>query len=113
MNNRYVFNLTLQLDAEVIEPCLTELTTHILPAVIDGEVVLSADIRRIVNPNADEVTSYAIQFLFPSLDIYTNRKLERLSIFVEMMDKSFANKYVYFATLMEVIHYNNGSSVRT
>jgi hypothetical protein len=107
MMNQYVLNLTLQLDREIIEPWIVELTSTIFPEVIDGEVVLSADVRKIINPNAEEVPSYAIQFTFPSLEIYSNRKLERLSIFVEMMDKSFANKYVYFATLMEVIHYND------
>jgi len=106
MLNNYVLNLTLQLDREIIEPWLAEIQS-ILTKVIDGKVVLAADVRRIINPNPEEVTSYAIQLTFPSLGMYEARKLERLSIFIELMDKSFANKYVYFATLMEVLHYSD------
>lgn len=107
MLNQYVYNLTFQLNREIIEPWLVEVQNNILPEVVDGKVVLSADVRRIINPNPEEVPSYAIQFFFPSLGMYEARKLERLSIFIEMMDKSFANKYVYFATLMEVLHYKD------
>jgi len=110
MLNQYIFNLTLQLDREIIEPCLIELQKNILPEVVDGKVILSADLRRIINPNPDEVPSYAIQFTFRSLGMYEARKLERLSIFIEMMDKLFATKYVYFATLMEVLHYNDNET---
>lgn len=101
--NPHVFNLTFQLNHEIIEPWLYEIKTNIFPKVIDGEVILSADVRKVILEQ-EEVPSYAIQFLFPSLEIFNTRKLERLSIFIEMMDKSFANKYVYFGTLMELLH---------
>jgi hypothetical protein len=110
MNNPHVLNLTLQLDQDIIPAWITAIEKDILPQVIDGEIIISADVRKIINPNPEEVPSFAVQFTFPSVQIYNERKLERLSIFVELMDKSFANKYVYFATLMEVLHYNGIST---
>ena len=107
MGNQYVLNLTLQLDEDIIQAWIMAIEKEILPKVIDGQIILSADVRRIVNPNPEEIPSFAVQFTFPSFKIYNERKLERLTIFVELMDKSFANKYVYFATLMEVLHYNS------
>ena len=110
MQNQHVLNLTLQLDADIIQAWIITVEKEILPKVIDGEIILSADVRKIINPNPEEVPSFAVQFTFPSLQMYNERKLERLSVFVELMDKSFANKYVYFATLMEVLHYNSIST---
>ena len=102
-SNHHVFNLTFQLNKEIIEPWLKEMTNTILPKVVDGEVILSADLRKVILEQ-EEVPSYAVQFLFPSLKMFNTRKLERLSILIELMDKSFANKYVYFGTLMEMLH---------
>ena len=39
-SNHHVFNLTFQLNKEIIEPWLKEMTNTILPKVVDGEVIL-------------------------------------------------------------------------
>lgn len=103
--NHIVYNLTIQIEKDVEQAWIGETKQKIIPAVIDGEVILSIQLNRIYNPEAGEDPNYALQFLFPSLEIFNNRKLERLSILIQMMDASFAGKYVYFGTMMEVLHY--------
>ena len=106
-SNHVVYNLTIQIDKTAEQAWLSEIKKNIIPAVLDGEIILSIQLNRIQNPAPDEEPNYALQFLFPSVEIFNDRKLERLSILIKMMDASFAGKYVYFGTMMEVLHYSS------
>ena len=106
-SNHIVYNLTVQVEKDIEHAWLAEIRHKIIPEVLDGEVILSIQLNRIYGPETEEGSNYALQFLFPSVDIFNSRKLERLSILITMMDASFAGKYVYFGTMMEVLHYSN------
>jgi len=105
MSRHVVYNITVQIEKSVEKAWIQEVTQEIMPAVLDGEIVLSIQLNRIENPVKGEDVNYALQFLFPSLEVYNTKRLERLSILIKMMDGNFSGKYVYFGTMMEVLHY--------
>jgi len=80
------------------------MTKKILPSCTDGKVILSSDIKRIMTAQEDGDHSFAVQFVYASQEVFVEQKLPTMSRVLEAMDEQFRGRYVYFATMMELIH---------
>ena len=106
MREALIYNLTLKIDKSISDQWIAEMENKIIPECSDVEIVLSTQITRILIEDPDDDT-FAIQFVFPSEEIFNKSGLDIFKKMVLMIDSNFKGKYVYFTTRMEVIHYNN------
>ena len=104
MNTPILFNLTIKLAKEDSEGWLELLKNKILPECTDGSIIQSTQINKILMGEDDGDDTYAVQFVYASESVFTEHKLPTMRIFLEMLDKQYGGKYVYFATMMEVLH---------
>ena len=61
-------------------------------------------INQIAADSTDGDISFAVQFTFSSKEIFEDRGKEFLKRLIIKMDEDFKNQYVYFGTMMEVLH---------
>lgn len=107
--NPLLYNITLKIDEELSEAWLAAMQTEILPATTDGQIIVSTQINRLILEEEGEVT-YAIQFIFATKSIFDDQGLKALAKFLELLDRRFLGKYVYFTTKMEILHYYTNRS---
>jgi len=107
MSNKLIFNLTIKIDHAVEKEWLEDLINKFLPSITDGKVILSSQINKLLLEQKEEDNTYAIQFVYPSLDLFKERKISTMESFLNDMDADYRGKYVYFGTMMEMVHCNN------
>lgn len=104
MSRQIVFNLTIKLSKEDTGDWLNLMTRKILPDCTDGQIILSSQINRILTAQEDGDDSFAVQFIYPSVQIFEDQKLETMKSVLDQLDEQFRGRYVYFGTMMELIH---------
>jgi len=106
MQNALIYNLTLKIGKHISGQWLQEMETQIIPDCSNESSLISTQINRIlIEDNEDD--TFAIQFIFPSYAIFEEVGKDMFKKMVLMIDKNFKGKYVYFGTMMEVMHYSN------
>lgn len=103
--NSVVYNLTLKISNEHADRWLEDMEHRILPRCSLLSTIQSTQINRLFLDDEHDQT-FAIQFVFPSSKTYDESGKEMLKQMVLMIDQGFKGKYVYFATMMEVLHYS-------
>ena len=106
MGKTLIYNLTIKIGKNISDQWLDEMENRILPDCSNESYVLSTQISRILIDDPEDY-SFAIQFVFPSREIFNKVGKETFKKLVLMIDKNFQGKYVYFITMMEVMHYSN------
>lgn len=107
MNKPILFNLTIKLSKEDSSDWLKLVTNEILPACTDGTIIQSTQVNRVMMGEDDGDETFAIQFVYASEKIFKEYKLSTMRVFLERVDESYRGKYVYFATMMEILHRHN------
>lgn len=110
MSNSIIFNLTIKIEKLVEQDWLQDLKNEYLPLLVDGKIILSAQINKLILDQPEEENTFAIQFTYPTESIFASEKLKSMEKFLNAMDKKYGGKYVYFATKMELIHFLNNMS---
>jgi hypothetical protein len=106
MENAIVYNLTVKIAKSHSHKWLQEMESKILPACTGNSNLVSSQINKILIEDPEDHT-FAIQFIFPSQAIFELFGIASFKNMVLMMDENFKGKYVYFATMMEVMHYSS------
>ena len=104
MTNPIVFNITVKLGKDDSGAFVTALKKQILPVCTDGDIILSSQINKIHLAEEDGDETFAIQFIYASHDIFISKKLTTMAQFIGLLDEQFRGRYVYFATMMELLH---------
>ena len=104
MSRSIVFNLTIKMSGDDSAKWIQLMTKQVLPSCTDGKVILSSDIKRIMTAQEDGDHSFAVQFVYASQELFIQQKLPTMRRVLEAMDEQFRGRYVYFATMMELIH---------
>lgn len=107
MSNNIIFNLTVKIEKQVEQEWLEDVKQNYFPLLVDGKIILSAQINKLILDQKEEENTFAIQFIYLSETIFGIEKLKTMEKFLTAMDKKYAGKYVYFATKMELIHFHN------
>ncbi|MBT8189800.1 MAG: DUF4286 family protein [Saprospiraceae bacterium] len=102
--NPFLYNITFKLSGHLSASWLSNMQEKYLPACIIENIPLSAQINRIMLDDLDGDHTYAVQFTFSSQGVFENEGKEILKKLVILIDEDFKNQYVYFGTLMEVVH---------
>jgi len=105
MTQAVLFNITVKLSKEDATLLIDALVSDILPACTDGEQIISSQVNRIVLSEQDDDETLAIQFTYPSQSVFKDSKLPTMAKFLGLVDEQFRGRYVYFATMMELLHY--------
>lgn len=105
-NNPLLYNITLKIHADLAEEWLTAMKEDFLPKTTDGKIIVSSQINELLIDSDDGDKTFAVQFIFASQDIYDQEGLQSLAKFLKLLDGQFMNKYVYFTTKMEILHYH-------
>ena len=108
MPNSIIFNLTIKIEKDVEADWVSDVKNEYLPALVDGINISSAQINKLILGQPEEENTFALQFVFPSQIIFEKEKLKYMERLLMSIDKKYAGKYVYFATQMELIHYQGG-----
>ena len=103
--NPLLFNITLKLADAIADKWLTAMKRDILPYCVDGKIIVSSQVNKLQLSENDNESTYAVQFTFATAHIYNSEGLPALDKFLKLLDKQFANQYVYFTTKMEVLHF--------
>lgn len=104
MSRAILFNITFKLASNDAEAWIELLRSELLPACTDGTDVIASQINRILTGEQDDDETYAVQFSFASIDVFRDKKLAVMKFFLDKMDEQFRCRYVYFGTIMELIH---------
>ena len=105
MSNNLIFNLTIKIEKAVEQAWLADVKQNYLPLIVDGINILSAQINKLVLETPEAENTFAIQFIYPSAELFKEKKLLTMQVFLTAMDAKYRGKYVYFATMMELVHY--------
>ena len=109
MSTPIVFNLTLKLAIDDGLAMVNYLKQAVLPECTDGSIILSSQINKILMGEEDGDHTYAIQFTYASSQVFAEHKLSSMAVFLKKLDERFAGKYVYFTTVMELLHLQNNN----
>ena len=104
MPNPIVFNITVKLSENEAPGFVKALKYDILPYCTDGTIILASQVNKIHINDQEGDETFAIQFTYQSLEVFKDKKLETMSQFLDGLDEQFKGKYVYFATMMELLH---------
>ena len=104
MAGNLVYNLTFKLGSDISEDWLNKLKHQYLPKCYDVFTPLHTQINEIMIQPEDNDLTFAVQFTFPSMEIFMGDGKQMLKALVLTMDEDFKNRYVYFGTLMQVLH---------
>lgn len=102
--NPFLYNITFKLTKEISSSWLLKMQNTYLPACKYVHEPLATQINQIMVDSMDGDNTYAVQFTFSSQDVFETSGKEMLKHLVILMDEDFKNQYVYFGTLMEVLH---------
>ncbi len=106
MEKPIVFNITIKLAESDAPSFIESLASRILPDCTDGQIITSSQVNRIVLAEQDgDDETFAIQFIYPSSSVFKEQKLLTMAKFLGLLDEQFRGKYVYFATMMELLHH--------
>ena len=103
MQNQVIYNLTLKITHNLSEAWLEDMESRVLPACFEKDLVISTQIAKIMIEDNEDHT-FAIQFVFPSEQVFYQQGKGLFKKMVVLLDEKFRGKYVYFTTMMEVIH---------
>jgi len=82
------------------------MTSEVLPHCTDGSIIQSSQINRVLlGDEEDGDDTFAVQFNYASEAIFEENRISTMSVFLDMLDAHYKGKYVYFATMMEVLHH--------
>lgn len=95
----------MKLPSDRAEALVDELKARILPECTDGEIIVTSQINRIFMGEMDGDETFAVQFQYISESVFKNKKIETMQQFLGMVDEQFKGQYVYFATMMELLHH--------
>jgi len=104
--NQLIYNITIKLNNSISDVWLADMQEKFLPACIDGLIIVSAQINRILLEDQDEDITFAIQFTFSTIALFEKEGIHALSKFIKALDSIYRGQYVYFTTKMEVLYYN-------
>jgi len=104
--NPLLYNITLKIHSDLSAEWLEAMKEEFLPNCTDGKVIVSSQINELLIASEDGDITYAVQFIFASKEIYDQQGLQALDKFLKLLDSKFQNKYVYFTTKMEILHYH-------
>jgi len=102
---KIIYNLTLKFSKEIDSRFISELKEGILPHLTDGKIIVSSQINKVILGQAEEENTYAVQFVFSSSQVFQEFRLRKMEECLKALDKDFRGQYVYFATMMELVHY--------
>ncbi|NNE25530.1 MAG: DUF4286 family protein [Saprospiraceae bacterium] len=104
MDSNVVYNLTFKLGSDISDDWLNNLKSTYLPECYALYKPIHTQINEILIKAEDNDLTFALQFTFPSEGAFLNEGKQMLKVLVLSMDKDFKNRYVYFGTLMQVLH---------
>jgi len=99
-----LYNLTIKIENASEANFLKSVKEQFFQEIIVQGIVKEIQLNRIILDEQDGDATYSIHFIFPSKDLFEKEKLTALGLFLNLMDKDFKGKYVYFGTMMEVVH---------
>lgn len=108
MKKPIIFNLTIKLSKLISEDWLRKMEGDYLPPCTDGQIIISSQINRILfGDDSDDDVTFAVQFTYADAITFKEYKLETMKKFLDLLDKEFKGKYVYFTTVMEKLYCNS------
>ena len=99
-----LYNLTIKIENASETNFLKSVEELFFHEVINQGIIKEIQLNRIILEEQDGDSTYAIHFVFPNKELFEKEKLTVLGLFLNLMDKEFKGKYVYFGTMMEVVH---------
>jgi len=107
MSNKIIFNLTIKIENAVETEWLNDLTKDYLPMLVDGKIICDAQVNKLILEQAEDDSTFALQFTYLSDAIFKLQKLNSMEKLLNAMDSKYKGRYVYFATKMERIHFQS------
>ena len=104
METNFVYNLTFKLGSDISDQWLNKLVHNYLPKSYQTYKPLHTQINEILVQAEDNDVTFAVQFTFPSESTFLDEGKQMLKTLVLTMDEDYKNRYVYFGTLMQVLH---------
>ena len=99
----FLYNVTYKIDEAIEEEWLQWMrVTHVARVVRDGEF-LGHRICKLLGLQDDDGVTYAIQYLLPNMEIFKNYQQHHAEAHQKLHREQFANRYVSFSTVLEII----------
>ena len=97
-----IYNVTVNIEDDVHQEWLQWMKEVHIPDVMDTGLFIENKICRVL-VEEETGTTYSVQYSCNGLEEYNKYKEEFASILQEAHSKKFANKFVAFRTLLEVV----------
>ena len=110
MTSRIIYNITFQLEQKDVDLWTQIVCDDVIPQITDGEIILNTQVNKINAPQSDLPDSYALQFTFRSLQDFNEHRIAKMTTLITSLDSKMRGRYVYFGTMMEVVHYYSKTS---
>ncbi len=107
MHSAVLYNLTFKLSQSLSQQWLDKMLSRYIPESLIEQFSISVQINEILINSEDGDSSFAVQFTFSSINQFESDGKVCLKKLLSLMDEDFRNNYVYFGTLMNVIHPSN------
>lgn len=104
MSQAIIFNITFKLSGDLAAPWANHVKLNLLPEITDGNIITATQLNKVLVEQDDGDETFAIQFNYTSAEVFKEHKLSTMAQFLKGMDEQFRGQYVYFATMMELIH---------
>ncbi len=99
----YLYNITYKINIDAEQEWLHWMRSTHIPRVVRAGNFLGHRICKLVGVEEEDGITYAIQYLVPDISTFQNFRQQNLAEMKEFHQKQFANQYVSFSTILEII----------
>ncbi len=97
-----LYNITIIIEDSMQEEWLGWMNKNFVDRVMDTELFASSRLLKVLDSPNEGIT-YCIQFIADNISLYHQFKQDHEPVILEDLSSRFANRFVSFSTLMELI----------